>query len=152
MSTISGYYQEDHDRLDALFLSFLKNQHEMIFEQAKNNFEEFQKGLLKHIVWEEEILFPFFESKTNMHDAGPTAVMRFEHKQIKDLLGKIWNKVSALQAANPQDEEAIKHILNMHNMKGENVLYPMIDKLSSEDEKNTIFQKMNASQSSTCCA
>lgn len=151
---ISQFFQKDHLRLDEIFISFQKNKKENL-DLAKNNFEEFKKGLLRHIVWEEEILFPAFESKTGMVDSGPTAVMRFEHKQIKTHLHNISEYLQSGDVAAVQDNEtSLLHILKMHNMKEEHALYPAIDRLTSAEEKAAILEKINtmpAASHGCCC-
>src|SRR3989338_10185398 len=82
MNTVTDFMGKDHDRLDAIFQKFRQ-------EKKKDPFSKFKHGLQRHIVWEEEILFSIFEERTGMKDSGPTAVMRMEHRQIKDYLEKI---------------------------------------------------------------
>jgi len=85
----------DHDRLDSIFAEFriMKNTD---MASAKTLFDDFIKGLQRHITWEEDILFPVFEDRTGMYDAGPVAVMQMEHCHIKTILNKsrteFWQK------------------------------------------------------------
>ncbi len=79
--TISHYYAADHDRLDELFGRFQSSK-QSDRTVARHLFAEFKAGLERHIAWEEDLLFPLFEAHTGMHAAGPTAVMRDEHRQI----------------------------------------------------------------------
>jgi iron-sulfur cluster repair protein YtfE (RIC family) len=85
---ISIYYETDHDRLDDLFKNFQQLKRSD-FSKAKQFFKEFKIGLQRHIIWEEEILFPLFEEKTGLKNGGPTEVMRLEHRQIKTHLETI---------------------------------------------------------------
>jgi len=57
--TIREFYEKDHNRLDELFKTFqqLKRSHP---PKAKGVFEEFKFGLERHIVWEEDLLFPLW--------------------------------------------------------------------------------------------
>ena len=82
--------EKDHDRLDDLFNKYkdLKNSDP---NKAEEMFSEFKSGLEKHILWEEDILFPLFEKKTGMYEGGPTAVMRLEHKNIKSIFFMNYN-------------------------------------------------------------
>jgi len=81
MKSISEFMEQDHDRLDDLYNQFkkLKTSDQ---SKAKDIFSEFKTNLQKHILWEEEILFPLFENKTGMSGTGPTAVMKMEHRKI----------------------------------------------------------------------
>ena len=69
MQTIFDFMAADHDGLDGLFKEFQKASHSGPAE-AKKLFSEFSFGLKRHIVWEEEILFPPFEERTGMKDVG----------------------------------------------------------------------------------
>ncbi|MFI5361049.1 MAG: hemerythrin domain-containing protein [Elusimicrobiota bacterium] len=125
-STITEQFAADHDRLDALFTDFqsLKRKDPAA---AKEKFKAFLKGLTRHIVWEEDVLFPVFEKRTGMKDFGPTAVMRQEHRQIKGHLDAIHDKVRAADPNSDAAENALLDVLKAHNMKEEQMLYPAID-------------------------
>ena len=91
-NTISVFFEKHHDRLDALFQSFQTlKRHDVA--KAQEAFKEFKLGLQRHIVWEEDLLFPLWEEKTGMCDGGPTFVMRNEHRQIGEQLESIHHKV-----------------------------------------------------------
>ena len=68
-----------------------------------------------------------FEAKTGM-TMGPTQVMRMEHAQMRTLLDEARD---ALAAGNQDDylgiAETLLIMMQQHNMKEENVLYPMCD-------------------------
>lgn len=139
--SISSYYEKDHDELDSYFKSF-QTLKRTDFPKAKENFKKFKFGLQRHIVWEEEILFPLFEDKTGMRDMGPTAVMRHEHILIKDALEKLHQKVRQADPACDKEEKALLDILSVHNDKEETILYPAIDEMSTEEERQEVFNKM----------
>lgn len=140
---IVNYYERDHDRLDGLFKAYLENKPKDL-EKAKGCFKDFLTGLKRHIVWEEEILFPAFEAKTGMRDSGPTAVMRMEHRQIHGFLDGIHEAVRRGEPCDPRIEQSLMDTLGQHNVKEENVLYPMLDNLLSEEERAEVFRKMEA--------
>lgn len=140
-NTVSAFFQQDHDRLDALFQSFQTlKRHD--FAKAKEVFKEFKFGLQRHIVWEEDLLFPLWEEKTGMSEGGPTFVMRNEHRLIGQQLEAIHDKVGEQNPDSDQEEAALLNILGSHNMKEERVLYPSIDQVTSEEERKTVFRNM----------
>lgn len=144
---------KDHDRLDFLFSQF-RNLRNSDTEKSKNLFHEFKTGLQRHIVWEEEILFPFFEEKTGMH-GGPTEVMRMEHRQIKEYLEKIHDRIIT-DAHNEIAllETELLEVLTNHNQKEEGILYPWIDNSASEAEIKKVFIEMEnipAEKYNKCC-
>ena len=140
--TISMFYEQDHDRLDELFKTFQKFKRSD-FAKAKEAFKEFKFGLQRHIVWEEDLLFPLWEEKAGMSDGGPTFVMRNEHRQIGQLLVAIHDKVADQNPECDQEEQALLNLLGSHNMKEERVLYPSIDQVTNEEERETVFRNMD---------
>jgi len=151
--SISQYYEADHDRLDDVFKNF-QSLKRTDFPCAKEFFVVFKYGLQRHIIWEEEILFPFFEEKTGMYNGGPTAVMRFEHRQIGEHLEAIHKKVQAADPNSDEEEKVLLAVLSIHNMKEESILYPAIERAATESDKEVIFQAMEnvkEERYSTCC-
>ena len=140
--TICEFYEQDHDRLDELFKTFQKMKRSD-FAKAKEAFKAFKFGLQRHIVWEEDVLFPLWEEKTGMSEGGPTFVMRAEHRQIGQQLEAIHGKVAEQNPDSDQEEQALLDLLGSHNMKEERVLYPAIDQLTSAEERETVFLNMN---------
>jgi len=139
--TISAFYELDHDRLDELFKTFQKMKRSD-FPKAKEAFKAFKFGLQRHIVWEEDVLFPLWEEKTGMSEGGPTFVMRAEHRQIGQQLEAIHQKVADQNPDSDQEEQALLDLLGSHNMKEERVLYPAIDQVASQEERETVFRNM----------
>ncbi|MDE2026942.1 MAG: hemerythrin domain-containing protein [Candidatus Omnitrophica bacterium] len=150
---ITPFYKHDHDELDGYFLKFqeLKNKD---YPQAKEYFKKFKFGLQRHIVWEEEILFPLFEAKTGMRDYGPTAVMRDEHRQIGQYLEAVQKRVQRNDPDSGQEEQMLWYYLKHHNEKEENMLYPAIDQQTSSEEQEKVFNSMHSlpeERYKTCC-
>jgi iron-sulfur cluster repair protein YtfE (RIC family) len=148
--SVSDYFEKDHDHLDTLFRDYmkLKNLH---FAKAKENFVAFKRGLERHIAREKEILFPVFQKKTGIID-GPIAVLEEEHRQILGIVERINLKVRANDASSNRLEHDLMVIIGHHNVKEENVLYPVLDHLLSADEKANLFTKMQNIPANTCDA
>jgi regulator of cell morphogenesis and NO signaling len=138
---ISRFYEEDHDRLDRLFQEFQRLK-QNDFLKAREIFSQFYAGLERHILWEEEILFPVFEEKSGMHQVGPTAVMRIEHTQIRGFLEVIHQRLLEGSPDTDKEEALLQNYLGMHNMKEEKILYPAIDRLITDAERDRIFRDM----------
>ncbi len=142
---VTDYLQEDHRRLDQIFNTFQEAFKEERWDEALAAFREFDLGLRRHIEAEEEILFPLFEEKTGMHDAGPTFVMRMEHTDIRDFLEKIMN---ATEARNREETaratDMLVNTLADHNMKEEHILYPESDSFLTPEERRDFIKKAQA--------
>jgi len=151
--TIQHYFQEDHERLDGLFKTFqaLKGSD---YAKAKESFIQFKFGLQRHIVWEEEILFPLWERQGGMAEVGPTMVMRAEHRQIGEYLEAIHQKVQQQDPASDQEEQRLLAVLAAHNKKEELVLYHAIDNILNEADRASIYTAMHSipeERYNTCC-
>ena len=146
MTTILEFMSVDHDRLDNKIKIYCTKKLVDI-ERAESIFLLFKSELERHITWEEDILFPVFERKTGTKDAGPTSIMRMEHTQIKNHLQEIKRKLYAKKIQDPFNEEvALFKILESHNQKEENILYPEIDNLTTEQEKELMIKQMSVNK------
>lgn len=122
---ITDFFEHDHQRLDQIFAEFQQNKHDNSLALAL--FSQFKTGLVQHIEWEEQLLFPNVEKAAGFPpNAGPTAVMRMEHVQIKDCLTLIERQLNQ-EGDTSSIESQLLAILSSHNMKEENILYPMSD-------------------------
>jgi iron-sulfur cluster repair protein YtfE (RIC family) len=140
--TISKYYEEDHDRLDELFKRF-QGFKKTDFNRAHECFEQFKFGLQRHIAWEEEILFPFFEQTVGDAFSRPVYVMKLEHRQITKLLELIKNKLREGDPNTGKEETELLEFLGNHNRKEEQILYPAIDDAASQEDLESIFSTMH---------
>jgi iron-sulfur cluster repair protein YtfE (RIC family) len=150
---VQSFFGHDHEQLDG-FLESYRRTKRIDFAKAKRAFQEFKFGLQRHIIWEETVLFPLFEDKTGMREFGPTAVMRGEHREIGRRLEALHAKVLQHDVDSDQEELRLLEVLFAHNQKEENVLYPAIDRLSTDQEKADMFHRMSELPEKayqTCC-
>ena len=152
--TVHQYFSDDHRRLDGLMQSF-QSEKRRYFAKAKEAFREFFRGLRRHIVWEEELLFPLFEKLSGVGSGGPTEVMRAEHRGISDALDELHEKVRRADAECDGEVERLRELLSAHNRKEEDVLYPMFDDAVGEEERTRMFERMREippQRYARCCA
>ena len=127
MTTIRSYMTEDHRRCDDLFAEAEQAVGKGNLELARASFGHFRSAMLAHFDCEEKTLFPTFEAKTGMR-MGPTQVMRMEHEQLRSLMD---DALAALTPGSAEDylglADTLVIMMQQHNMKEENMLYPMCD-------------------------
>jgi len=124
MTSISEFFSAQHRACDTAFEQMEAAVSRDDWPQAESLYTELSRDTLQHFVNEEEGLFPLFEEKTGMQ-AGPTQVMRGEHVELR--------AGDAVQARD-RDEvlgtaETFFLFLQQHNVKEEQVLYPMADQV-----------------------
>ena len=126
--TVTEIFGRDHRRLDGLLADARRSLGAGELARAAAIFLRFREGLERHIVAEEEVLFPVFEELTGLV-GGPTAVMRAEHAEIRRYLAAVAERLES-----PDDADrttplaALTALLYAHNGKEERILYPMTDR------------------------
>jgi len=124
---IRNLMTEDHRLCDDLFAAAEKAMGSNDLVAAANAFAQFRAAMLAHFDAEEKTLFPTFEAKTGM-SMGPTQVMRLEHQQMRALLDAAGGALTAGEVDDYLGQaETLLIMMQQHNMKEENILYPMCD-------------------------
>ncbi len=110
-------------------------------------FDDFHVEIEKHFRTEEVTLFPAFEAVIGM-TSGPTQMMRLEHAQMRSLLEKMRSSLDGQESsAFAGAAETLLILMQQHNMKEENILYPMCDRsltLHAEELGPVVRQHLNA--------
>lgn len=129
--TVTELLGADHRRLDALLADAKRALAAGEPARARPLFTAFHEGLERHIVAEEEILFPTFEELTGMV-GGPTQVMRSEHVDIRKLLEEIAERLEqGSEGGYTTPLASLTALLYAHNGKEERILYPATDRAAS---------------------
>ena len=132
LGSVMEYLEADHRRLDAILSRTQGRVAAGDMSGAAREFAPFHDGLLRHIRIEEDLVFPDFEEATGMAGGrGPTAVMRLEHAEIQRLLALMKTHLESPASTSTDFESlrtALVGVLSAHNMKEEQILYPMTDR------------------------
>ena len=140
MTTIRTFMTDDHRHCDDLFAEAEQALGKKNLPAATAAFAHFRGAILAHFDCEEKTLFPTFEAKTGMR-MGPTQVMRMEHSQMRSLLD---DALAALERGDSDDylglADTLLIMMQQHNMKEENILYPMCDQQLAEEVADLVPQ------------
>lgn len=141
---ISQFMTQEHRDCDTEFAVAEQAVADENWAEAEEKFMTFANDTLRHFKREEEELFPAFEAQTGSTD-GPTQVMRYEHEQVKGLIG---NLAAALEGKDKDAYlslcESMMILLQQHNMKEEQMLYAMCDRVLPAETKESTLEKMKA--------
>ena len=134
---------QDHLHCDAIFERAGRLAAERDWDGAATEFAQFRSLVLQHFDAEETLLFPAFEEKSGMR-MGPTQVMRGEHVQMRQLMDAA--SAALLQGEGDGEEysghaETLLIMMQQHNLKEENVLYPLCDQHLS-DQASTLLPRL----------
>ncbi|MDD5160896.1 MAG: hemerythrin domain-containing protein [Sulfuricurvum sp.] len=130
---ILEFMRDDHRACDHLYAEAESALLAKDAEKAKTIFDQFYTATNHHFDMEEKELFITFEKRTGMM-GGPTQMMRYEHQQLRSLIESMR---LALNENRTNDffgiGESMMIMLQQHNMKEEQMLYPMIDRTLGGD-------------------
>ncbi|MRJ02707.1 MAG: hemerythrin domain-containing protein [Epsilonproteobacteria bacterium] len=137
---IQEFMTRDHRECDALYAPLEEAISKGEWDRALELFVPFKRGMLRHFAMEEEVLFPAMEEFVGGGE-GPIYVMKMEHNQIRSIINSLGE---AIEAKDQQKAlgygETFMIMTQQHNMKEEQILYPMAEQLPLD--QNGIVEKM----------
>jgi len=153
MSTLTEPLRHHHKHCDERFVAAEAAVIDKNWTVAAQLLPDFLTEMEAHFRTEEEILFPAFEAATGM-TMGPTRMMRLEHAQMRELFGQM---NAALTNRDARDfagvAETLLVLMQQHNMKEENILYPMCDRgldSQSGELEPVLHERLGATCPTTC--
>lgn len=133
MHTASTMLAGHHRDCDALFAAAEQQADKGQWADCQRSTNEFVTELLAHFGAEETLLFPAFEQATGM-SSGPTRMMRMEHEQMRELAQQLVEAAAAQQRETYLGTcDTLLVLMEQHNLKEENILYPMCDQAVGHD-------------------
>ena len=127
MTQITDLMSRDHRTCDEAFARAETRAARGSWSEALGALASFAEHLESHFAAEESVLFPRFEAVTGM-TGGPTSVMRGEHVEMREALARMREALDQQDRDDFAGEaETLLILMQQHNMKEENSLYPMCD-------------------------
>ncbi len=122
-----------------------ENEIEENFNKLIQKVIEFKNDLEPHSEREEGVLFPMMGVYIGT-TSGPIAVMEYEHDQAKTNIAAFLDQAEAGESS-PQEKKKLAEliqnayfILTDHFSKEENVLFPMAERMLSDEEKAELLR------------
>jgi iron-sulfur cluster repair protein YtfE (RIC family) len=136
MNSLTEPLRDHHKHCDELFVSAEAAVVDRDWATARRLLPEYIAAMEAHFRTEEETLFPAFEAVSGM-TMGPTRMMRLEHARMRELFGQMSAALAQSDASGfAGTAETLLVFMQQHNMKEENILYPMCDRgLESQADK-----------------
>ena len=128
MSLLTEPLRHHHKHCDELFAAAEAAALDRDWAVAQRLVPDFIAEMETHFRTEEETLFPAFEAATGM-TLGPTRMMRLEHAQMRELFSQMLGMLESRDGTGFAGvAETLLVLMQQHNMKEENILYPMCDR------------------------
>ena len=133
MTSFTDRMQDHHKHCDDEFAAAEDAAREGDWSACESAFASFRDSIEAHFASEEGIIFPAFEQRSGMF-GGPTQVMRSEHTQMRGLLAQMAQALAQKDGdAFGGAAETLLVLMQQHNLKEENILYPMCDQVLGGD-------------------
>ena len=140
MELISDYMNRHHKHCDDLFARAEDMAAASDWTGLARDGATFLREMERHIGIEEDLLFPAFEERTGM-TGGPTETMRMEHEQMRGMFAQMRAAIEARDAEQYLGvAETLLILLQQHNMKEEDMMYPMLDQSLGDDAPGLLRQ------------
>ena len=128
MDSANQFLTQDHRACDLLWAEVEAAADDGDLALTRQRFDHFAAVMERHFAFEESALFPALEDATGMHGMGPTAVMRHEHAQMRQVLQSMTAELAKGNTQGLLDHgDTLLMLVQQHNLKEEHILYPMAD-------------------------
>jgi hemerythrin-like domain-containing protein len=147
-----------HQVLKELFLQHQEALLDADLTRAGERLEEFERRLLHHIREEEDLLLPVYE-RAGVIPGGPPVLFTGEHKRMQELLAGFKQALSSLGQDTGSRKRGIlwlldrqatfKNLMEHHDLREANILYPALDRVTSEVERRALLARCGANRRSS---
>jgi len=140
-----------HQELDELFFEHQRSLIRGDLEIALGKLEGYENELLAHIWDEEEVLIPIYAARAEAPVGGSAEIFLNEHRKIREYLSLFKAEFAKLTVAEDLERAVIflldsqvtyKRLLVHHDKRERKFLYPLLDQITTEQEKLSLFQKL----------
>jgi hemerythrin-like domain-containing protein len=138
---ITNHLHQQHIDCDDLFVVMEEAAQKKSWNAAEIAMREFIDATESHFRREETLLFPALEAATGSV-MGPTQMMRLEHAQMRGLFDQMTEALSRKDgSAIASAADTLLILMQQHNMKEENILYPMCDRALTADQIKQVLEQ-----------
>lgn len=142
-----------HEALDEQFLRHQECLVERDLPGARRHLRDFAAGMALHLAQEDDWLLPLYAARGGPAPrGGAPEVFRLEHARIRELIDRVVARVERLDAA-PGARELIallerqatlKHVLEHHTERERAILYPRLQEVVPEAERDELVRRCRA--------
>ena len=151
LARLKGEHAPLREKLAGLFSLTEKIESEeninQLFVELIKSVETFKAELDSHSEREEGVLFPMMGTYIGT-TSGPIAVMEYEHEQAKSFINAFLENAEKENPTLEEMKNSAELVKNAHNIltehftKEENVLFPMAERMLSDEEKEELLKRI----------
>ena len=138
--TVEALLEDDHQRIDQMYQDVL----DAVVKQKpamsqKLLFKLFKSALLRHLHWEEKVLFPMYIELSR--DEGSVPLLKLQHEEIMVYLEELEEDLSG--GLEKSALELLGQYLIHHNEYEEKSLYPAFEALDGKEMKDKLVMAIS---------
>jgi len=140
-----------HRELDELFFQHQRALMRIEIDRAEELLAEYSRDLLAHIRDEEEILLPIYGERVNAPVGGALDIFFAEHEKLRQFLALFAAEVGKIRKLDDVErgvlflidsQHLFKRLLVHHDAREKKMLYPLLDEVTTEGEREQLFTKL----------
>jgi hemerythrin-like domain-containing protein len=142
---------EIHKRLDEVFLEHQRSLLRLDLMAASTALEAYTIELFAHMRDEEELMIPVYRERTEAPVGGAAEIFLGEHDKMRQYVGLFGEALTTLEGAQDLEREVIflldsqhifKRLLVHHDTRERKFLYPLLDQITTDEEKLRLFERL----------
>ncbi|HEY7783545.1 MAG TPA: hemerythrin domain-containing protein [Pyrinomonadaceae bacterium] len=146
-----------HQELDEMFFEHQRALLQMDLGRASTWLERYETELLEHIRDEEELMIPIYRELVEAPVGGAAEIFVGEHEKLRQFLVLFREGLTRLAAAEDLErgvlflldsQHLFKRLLVHHDARERKYLYPLLDQVTTETDRATVFQKLRRAATS----
>ena len=147
-----------HQELDELFFEHQRALLRLDLDRASTMLETYEAELLVHMRDEEELMIPLYRERADAPVGGAAEIFLGEHDKLRQYLVLFKEELAKLAATDDLErgvlflldsQHLFKRLLVHHDTRERKMLYPLLDQVTTEQERESLFTTLEASPFAT---
>lgn len=148
---------ELHQRLDELFLEHQRALLRLDLDCAATALEDYAEELLGHISDEEALMLPLYHERVKIPVGGAVEIFLGEHEKLKRFLVLFAEEIEKIRKMDDVErgvlflidsQHLFKRLLVHHDARERKMLYPLLDEVTTLEERDRLFAELELSPQS----
>ncbi|HXI24512.1 MAG TPA: hemerythrin domain-containing protein [Pyrinomonadaceae bacterium] len=140
-----------HRELDELFFQHQRALMRIEIDRAEEFLAEYSRDLLAHIRNEEEVMLPIYAERVKAPVGGAADIFMGEHEKLRQFLALFAAEIEKIRQTDDVErgvlflidsQHLFKRLLVHHDTREKKMLYPLLDEVTSEAEREELFTKL----------
>ena len=147
-----------HKQLDELFLEHQRGLIRLDLVRAEAALDEYAAALLAHIRDEEQFMIPLYSERANIPVGGTAEIFLGEHEKLRRFMELFTEEIAKIRTMDDiergvlfliDSQHLFKRLLVHHDHRETKMLYPLLDEVTTEFERQELFAKIELSPESS---